>query len=316
MTLLITGGFGYVGGRITQALDQPGGYLLRLATHRPNVELPAGLKSAEVVPLDFSSPEKLKKICESVDCIIHLAALNEIESAADPERAFLVNSLGSLQLLNAAIAAGVRRFIYFSTAHVYGAPLAGTISENTVPRPAHPYSITHKAAEDWILSAHDRGQIQGVVLRLSNSYGAPADVAVNRWTLIVNDLCRQAVTTGKMVLRSSGLQQRDFIAMHDVCRATQHFLALDPGALGNGLFNLGGACSMPVIDLVAQIAARCQATLGFKPEIVRPDPKPGETSDALDYRVDKLKASGFSLTGTMDDEIDATLRLCREFSKS
>lgn len=310
MTILITGGFGYVGGRIAQALGKSGDRFLRLATHRPHVARPAWLESGEVVHLDLSRRDSLQKACASVDCIIHLAALNEIESAEDPGRAFLINSLGTQQLLDAAIAAKVGRFVYFSTAHVYGAPLVGMITEKTVPRPTHPYSITHKAAEDWVLSAHDRRQIQGVVLRLSNSFGAPADPAVNRWTLIVNDLCKQAVTTQKMVLRSSGVQQRDFIAMADVCRAVQHVLELGADPLDDGLFNLGGECALPVIAMASRIADCCEATLGFRPEILRPEPAAGEKSTPLEYRIDKLKTTGFGLSGNMTLEINETLQLC------
>lgn len=315
MRILITGGLGYVGGRIARSLDRSAGHFLRIATRRSGMERPTWLKSGEVVRLDLDRREDLRERCTAVDGVVHLAALNEIESADGPERALLVNSLGTLRLLEAAVAANVRRFIYFSTAHVYGAPLRGAITEKTVPRPSHPYAITHRAAEDWVLGAHDRRQIEGVVLRLSNSYGAPASPDVNRWTLVVNDLCRQAMATRKMVLRSSGLPQRDFIAMSDVCRAVQHVLSLDRGQLDDGLFNLGGECALSVIDMANRIADRCSVKFGFRPEIIRPEAMSNEKPDPIDYRIDKLKATGFAVRGDMDLEIDETLQLCHEFHR-
>jgi len=73
-----------------------------------------------------------------------------------------------------------------------------------VPRPVHPYAITHHAAEDFVLAAHDEKRLMGYVIRLSNGFGAPAHAGVDRWTLLVNDLCRQAVQTRQLILRSAG----------------------------------------------------------------------------------------------------------------
>lgn len=309
-TVLITGGLGFVGGRLGRYIAAHTDLNVRLSTRRAGAPGPAWLKNGSVVGLDLFTGEGVKAACEGVRYIIHLAAMNEVESVEDPEKAFIINSLGTLKLLGAAEKAGVERFIYFSTAHVYGAPLAGRITELTLPRPAHPYAITHKAAEDFVLASHDRGKITGIVLRLSNGFGAPDDPNVNRWMLLVADLCRQAVTTGRLVLRSSGLQQRDFITLEDVSMATTRFLTLPATSCGDGLFNLGGECAMSVFAMAERISSRCAAILGFTPEIIRPEPKADEISAPLDYRIDKLKSKGFSLAGDIDSELDATLRLC------
>ena len=169
-----------------------------------------------------------------------------------------------------------------------------------------------RAAEDCVLAAHDTRRFVGLALRLSNGFGAPAYPAVNRWTLIVNDLCRQAVENHRLVLRSAGLQARDFITLHDTARALSHCLDLPPTSVGDGLFNVGGESPLRVIDLGREIAQRCEAVLGFTPDIVRPEPLPGEATTMLDYRIDKIKATGFTLTGDRLAEIDATLRLCRK----
>jgi UDP-glucose 4-epimerase len=231
---------------------------------------------------------------------------------ANPGQALLINGLGALNLLEAAKGAGVERFIYLSTAHVYGAPLAGVITEASLPRPNHPYAITHKVAEDFILAAHDRQEMLGIALRLSNGFGAPASAHINRWTLIVNDLCRQAVTTGKLVLKSAGRQWRDFITLTDVIRSVKYFLNLPAAACQDGLFNLGGAYSLRIIDLARRIADRASRFLGFTPPIHRPEPGPTDSFPPLEYRVDKLKSTGFTLCRNIDEEIDATLRFCQE----
>lgn len=311
-TILVTGGLGYLGGRISRYLEERGDVHLKVAVNRGRKEAPTWLKRGELVRLDLLEDVSLEDACRGVKQVVHLAAMNEIESAEDPGRALLVNGVGTVQLLRAAEKAGVERFIYFSTAHVYGAPLAGTITEETLPRPMHPYAITHRTAEDFVLAAHAQRKLTGVVLRLSNGFGAPAAADVNRWTLLVNDLCRQAVTTGKLVLRSSGLQRRDFITLEDVARATGHFIDIPAAACGDGLFNLGGNLPLQIIELVERVAERCSTVLGFMPEVLRPASAPGEAAPPLDYRIDRLRKSGFELAGDLNQEIDATLLLCRE----
>lgn len=315
-SVLLTGGMGYVGGRIAQALAEQTNLTLRLSSRTPPASRPDWLARGEVVTMDLFNDESLQHACHGTDCIVHLAALNEIDSAQDPVQALKINAQGTLRLLQAAKKTGVKRFIYFSTAHLYGAPLAGDIDETTLPRPVHPYAITHRSAEDFVLAAHGSGALTGLVVRLSNGLGAPAHAAVNRWTLIGNDLCRQAVQTGALQLRSSGLQWRDFVALSDVAAAALHFLHLPESQCGDGIFNLGGAKAMRVIDLAHLIAQRCGVVLGFVPPVTHHQPQAGEINPQLNYRIDKLLSTGFKLQGSLEEEIDATLALCqRNFGK-
>ncbi|MDA2909553.1 SDR family oxidoreductase [Nitrospiraceae bacterium AH_259_D15_M11_P09] len=309
-TVLITGGLGYLGGRVARFLIEQSGLSIRVGTRQRKITPQEWLKGGMVMPLDLLSERDLDTACRGVRYVVHLAALNEIDSETDPEQALLVNGLGTLKLLRASERARVERFIYVSTAHVYGAPLVGTITEKTLPRPVHPYAVTHKTGEDFVLAACAQGVTQAVVLRLSNGFGAPVDASIARWTLVTNDLCRQAVTTRKLELRSSGLQRRDFITLFDISRAVAHFLNMPASAYGDGLFNLGGECSLRIIDLTEHIADRCRKAFGFTPSIIRPDSGPAEPHPLLDYRIDKLKATGFVLKGSVDEEIDATLQLC------
>ncbi len=283
---------------------------VRLGTRRADTRVPSWLPGAEVVRIDLADPATLNAALKDAGAVVHLAAVNEVESAKDPEKALQVNGFGALRLLRASVQAGVPRFVYLSTAHVYGAPLAGHITERVLPRPAHPYAITHHVAEDFVLAAHDKKDITGIVLRLSNGFGVPAHKEVDRWMLLVNDLCAQAVRERRLVLHSSGLQPRDFITLHDTARAVQHVLRMPRGVCGDGLFNAGGDCSLRVVDMALKIVACCQKELGYVPELVRPEPLPGETGLSLDYDISKLKSTGFALEGDMDGEICRTLRMC------
>jgi UDP-glucose 4-epimerase len=305
--ILITGAFGYVGGRVGRYLAEQG-YQLRLGSRDATRQPPQWLGSGDIKATDFDSDACLEAACQGIDCIIHLANTNEAVSRTDPELALSVNGGGTIKLLRAASIAGVKRVIYLSTAHIYGAPLQGVISEETLPRPRHPYAITHRGAEEFVRAADGGDQPKCFVLRLSNSFGAP-ELGVD-WALLVNDLCRQAVTQKKLVLRSAGLQRRDFLTLTDVGRAVRHVIELPQERCGDGLFNLGGENPMRILDVAESVAGRCEALLGFRPEVQRPEPASGEKSPPLDYRIDKLKATGFRLHSNIIEEIDATLKYC------
>lgn len=309
--ILVTGGLGYVGGRVAQAIADKTDHLLLVTTRKEGLSRPEWLSRGEIVTVDPLSDADMEAACEGVSHVVHFNAVNENDCVKDPQQALAVNTMGVLKMVQAAQKAGVQRFIYFSTGHIYKAPIQGTITEEDVPRPTHPYAITHQAAEHFVLAANEPGKFCGVVFRLSNGFGFPVRAGVDRWTLVANDLCRQAVIEKKLVLRSAGLQRRDFIPLSDVGRAVLHFLDLPNEACGDGLFNLGGENPMRIIDITERIASRCQAILGFTPEIVLPEPSPKEASQDLHFSIDRLKQTGFRLEGSVDDEIDETLRRCQ-----
>jgi len=309
--ILVTGGLGYVGGRVCEYLSQNTDLFVSIGTRRHDAVRPDWLQNGEIVQMDMMSKETLKHACSGANYVVHLAAMNEIDCARYPEGALAVNGQGTLRLLAAAKDAGMERFIYFSTAHVYGKPLEGHITEQTVPRPVHPYAITHRVAEDFVLAAHDSGDVVGVVLRLSNSFGAPNTSYSNRWTLLVNDLCKQAVTEKKLILRSSGRDFRDFITLDDVSKAVTHLLRLKRVDCADGLFNLGGENAMRVLDMASLIAERSFEVLGVECEIVTGSSEGQEVPDGLLYDIDKVKATGLKLDNRAVEEIDRTLRFCQ-----
>ena len=308
LSVLLTGGLGYIGGRLASALVAAGHHV-HCGTRSFSKVAPEWLPQMQMIHLDWDSDVSLAQACQGIDCVIHLAAMNEIESAKNPLAALQMNGLASLRLIEAAKAEGVRRFIYFSTAHVYGAPLQGLITESVLPHPVHPYAITHKVTEDFVLAAHAQKKLEGIVIRLSNGFGAPVTPKVDRWTLLVNDLCRQAATNGELRLNSPGIQLRDFITLGDVSRAVIYLLQLKIDQLGDGLFNLGGGKAISIFEMTERVADRWRGLVGKSISIHRPVGD-GTSPLPLVYCSEKLSATGFKLTSQVDSEIDATLRLC------
>ena len=266
MKILITGGFGYLGGRLAKHLACYNNYDIILAT-RQVAKTPNWLVNVDVFNIKWESSSNLEHICKGVHTVIHMAGMNAQECSENPEKALEFNSVSTSRLLQAAINQGVKRFIYISTAHVYGSPLEGTITEETYPTNKHPYASSHLAGEDVIRAAHQRNEIKGIVMRLSNAYGPPVHKDVNCWMLLVNDLCLQAIKDRQLLLHSSGLQLRDFITLADIVRAIEYFIGCPVSKLGDGLFNLGGNKSSRVIDFAKDISERCYITLGYRPTI-------------------------------------------------
>jgi UDP-glucose 4-epimerase len=316
MRILITGGFGFIGGRLGQYLQQNGHQVI-LGSRRATCP-PEWLPHAEVAQIDWCDSRALELSCNGVDVVIQAAGMNAQECATDPVAALEFNGVSTARLVAAANRVGVQRFIYLSTAHVYGSPLVGTITEETCPRNLHPYASSHLAGEQAVLSANQRGQIEGIVLRLSNAFGAPVHKDVNCWMLLVNDLCKQAVQTRKLVLQTSGLQQLDFIGITEVCQVAERL------AVGDGLskqlciFNLGSGVSQSVLAMAQSIQQRCAPVLGFEPVLERVQVEADEPPRMLSYRIDNLAALG-SKSEFLENsaEIDSLLRFCQStFTKT
>lgn len=319
MNVLITGGLGYVGGRLAAHLAGQPGCRVTLADLPQKDSLPAWASKFRFVPVDIRDKSGLCAAfaTEKPDTVIHLAALNDAQCAKDPELAMQVNIAGVYNALEAAAAAGAGRFVYFSTFHVYGPAAGDTISEATPAMPAHPYATTHRAAEDLVNYFRVYRGMKTLIFRMSNSFGRPMDRSVNAWTLVFNDLCRQLMTTGAITLKSAGTQHRDFITLADAAEAVRYFLFEIPDGWGDGLFNLGGGSSMSILDAARRVEKVYEAKYGRKPGPITtaatapdaPAPKP------VRYAIDKIAAAGFSPSGDMDSEIAGTLELCEELIK-
>lgn len=309
--ILITGGLGYIGSSLAKFLLSTNNFNIYISS-RFKTELPKELVGCKLVEINFELDEDINsKVFNDIDVVIHLAALNEIDSLKFPEKAIEVNVLGTQKMLSLAIKNKVKRFVYFSTAHVYGAPLEGNLNELKYPLPTHPYSITHRAAEDYIVAANLENKIEGIVVRLSNAIGPPIHSRIDRWTLLVNDLCRQIAINKSITLRSSGVQVRNFISLLDVCNATFHLLQIKNYDKLFPIYNLGGPSSLSVIEVAKMISQICKTNYGFEPVINAAKIK--EEENYLFFDNSKLEKTGFVWENDIHSEIEKTLSIAFSF---
>ncbi len=309
MRVLITGGFGFLGGRLAQHFHQAGHQIV-LGSRGARYS-PGWLPDVGTAIVDWDDAGALERVCKGMDLVIHAAGMNAQDCAADPLAALEFNGLATGRLLGAAISADVKRFVYLSTAHVYSNPLVGVISEETLPENLHPYATSHLAGENPVLAATIRREISGVVVRLSNAFGMPMHPDVNCWTLLANDLCRQAAVTGNMILRSTGVQQRDFIAIDEVCRVVAQLSFLAPEHLLPGVINVGSGVSQSVFEFATLIQQRCKLVLGFEPTLLRVPASDGERDRTLFYLTRKLVQMGVEVQSNDAGELDRLLTFCQ-----
>ena len=301
--VLITGGSGYLGGRIATHLEQLG-YQVRIGK---------SVKSdSNGFPIDLTDDHSINSACDGISSIIHLAAMNAQSCGENPERALLVNSLGTLKLLKAANKNKISKFLYFSTAHVYGSPLVGEINEELLPRPVHPYSITHRVAEDYVIEAVYKTGLSARIFRLTNAIGSPIDPQVNCWMLVANDLCRQVVISNSIKVHSDKFLQRDFIPISSICSVVSS--SLNSNVLDGEIVNLSSGISITLQSLATLIADRSEVVLGFRPCIdflsnsIERDKMRGLT---ISNR--KLIDLGFKVDNNLSNEIDQLLLNCNKW---
>lgn len=305
ITVAITGGGGYLGSRLAGLLAEQPRVTVRALVRQPE-PLPSAVSQ---MTADLLAPgATLDELCDGADTIVHLAGPNEVAAARDPEGTIIDVVRGTHHVATAANRLGVRRAVYVSTVHVYGARLrpGATVSEETPCEPRSPYAISRLVGEQLLASS---GPPDLVILRLTNSVGAPASTAVERWSLVANDLCRQGAIEGVLRLRTSGTQWRDFVPLTDVVRVIG--ACAKPGTVACGTYNLGSGVPMTVRSLAGAIQQAFVAAGAPRPPLDAPDPEPDPPGP---YRisVDRLLDAGLHVEGHVANALLETVKFCLE----
>jgi len=308
MRVLILGGSGFLGGRLALFLSQMG-HKVFIGSRKKTEYLK--LPNIETKVIDWSDDNSLDSIFESVDFIIHAAGMNSRQSLHNPKEAEDFKDNGTSKLILAAMRANIHRFIYLSSAHVYASPLTGTISEKKLPQNSHPYAKAHIAAEKSILKHLNGGKIQFFILRLANIFGVPYDKDLDCWTLLVNDLCRQAVEKKELILTGHGNEKRDFLSATQLCEVINKIIESKPVFIKNRIFNIGSGVSFSTFEMAQLIQQRCLYVLGFLPDIKKSLVDQENDKVSLFYKVDKISKLGIEVDYKKNThEIDDLLRFC------
>jgi len=302
--VLITGGLGYLGGRITKYLSDKG-YSVRIATRKTENNFPDNIPAnTSVMQLDYYSADQCNKAMDGVNTLIHLAGADANTYLEDPEN--MIRHHGELmeRLVCAAKYNNLEKFIYFSTIHVYGKSLHGTVTEKTKPIPVHPYAKAHLEAENILIRRLDNVAV--CIIRCSNLFGLPFFANQKCWELVVNDLCKSAFQNNRLVINSSGQDQRDFISLGNAVDFTNQIIRTDK----NGIYNLASSKTLKVIQFAKLIKKMIQdsfhidCTINIKNESI-------DCSDRKNFTIsnEKLISNGLILN-PLDSELKNLLEYC------
>ncbi len=272
--VLVTGGAGFIGSHVVDALiaqDLEVYVLDNLYSGKMgNIAQHLGKEEFHFIKGDVRNREAVKLAVRDVDAIIHEAALVSVtKSIEDPHLTNEVNAVGTLNLLKAGLDAGVKRFVFASSAAVYGENGKLPKSEEMAPRPMSPYATSKLMAEKYCRSFYLTYGFEAISLRYFNVYG-PRQTGGPYGSVIVNFV--EALLENKPpTIYGDGHQTRDFVNIQDVVEAT--LLSLNRKGIAGEAFNI--ATGKPTtINELAEILLYIMGKRHLKPR--HEEARPGD----------------------------------------
>jgi nucleoside-diphosphate-sugar epimerase len=298
-TVLVTGAGGFIGSSVVRALLLRGATVRALAAApgQETLELPP-----EVTPVhaDIEDSGTLAGLVTGVDVAIHLAGPPSVAASFQAALEYgRVHTTGTLVMLEACRVAQVPRFVYVSSAEVYGRPEVNPVSEDHPLRPRSPYAASKAAAEQFVGAYARAFGAQTVVLRLFSVYGPGLPLRS-----VIGTILGQVLSEDEVVLADLG-PVRDYCFLDDVVEGV--LLAASAPCPGASTFNLGSGTGTSVGDLAA-LAVR----LGGRRLPIRSDPSRRRPAAAdIDHLVaDRTRAEavlGWSPAVPLEDGLSRTL---------
>ena len=259
MKVLITGGAGFIGSHLVENLLVRGHgvrVLDNLSTGRRENLPVAG--AIEFLCGDVRDFRAVRSAVAGVDAIVHLAAVASVQaSVADPLATHAGNFDGTLHLLEAARLGGVRRFLYASSAAVYGDNEESPLTEDARPRLLTPYAADKLAGEHYLRFYAGRYGLDTTAFRFFNVFGPRQDPS-SPYSGVVSIFADRLRRGQPVTIFGDGLQTRDFVFVGDLARLLAE--ALQRRNLGGLAINVGRGQASSLLDLIAALE-----TLGGRP---------------------------------------------------
>lgn len=298
---LVTGGAGFIGGHLCEALVNAGATPVILDDFSTgNLEnLEAVRNSVQVIEGSILNAEDILQAATGVDGIFHLAAEVSVpKSVANPVHVHQVNSVGTLQTVLAAQEAGVK-IIFSSSAAVYGDTQVVPVQEQDPLVPISPYGVQKLNGEQYIRAFHALNGLKGVCLRYFNVYG-PRQDPKSPYSGVITIFCEKSRANQNLSIFGDGAQSRDFVYVTDVVAA--NLAAMESDVVDGSSFNIGTGKATTLNELAGVIRSEMQGS----GEILHLGPRAGDILHSVS-NPDRAKSSfGFEATVDLETGLNAT----------
>ena len=274
---LITGGAGFIGSNLVAELLNRGEHVRVLDNFatgkRDNLDAFAG--QIEIIEGDLRSYHLVQEAVQDVNYVLHQGALPSVpRSVRDPLTSHEVNVSGTLNLLQAARSAGVKRLVFASSSSIYGDNPALPKQETMSPQPLSPYAISKLAAEQYCQTFWRLYGFETVCLRYFNVFG-PRQDPTSQYSAVIPKFITAILNERQVTIHGDGSQSRDFTFVANVVQA--NLLACTATKAAGSVFNIACGQRYTLLDLVDQLAK----IIGKQADVVHTAPRPGDVPHSL-----------------------------------
>lgn len=254
MSILVTGGAGFIGSHIVDRLVDNGinvRVLDNLSTgNLSNIQRHINGK-VDFIEGDIKNVETVRDCVKGVDAVTHLAAIVSVPfSITNPKITFETNVDGTNNLLSASAKERIGKFLLISTCAVYGEPKYLPVDEKHPTNPLSPYAESKLLAEKACLTYQEKNLLKTIIFRLFNVYGPRQ--GLNDYSGVITKFIDRARQTSPLVVYGDGSQTRDFVHVSNVVEAALH--ALDNPAAEGEIFNIGTGNPVNIQELAQTIS--------------------------------------------------------------
>ena len=307
---LVTGGAGFIGSHLVEALARQGRRVRVLDNFRTGLRSNLdGIRPApEIVEADLTDGAAVARATAGVGRVFHLGALASVQlSVEDPSASHAVCATGTLNVLDAARRSGVRRVVYAASSSAYGIPVGDVQTEDDPVRPLSPYAAAKLAGELYCEAFAATYGLETVRVRFFNIFG-PHQRADSPYSGVIALFTAALTANRQPTVFGDGLQSRDFTYVADAVQALVKASAA-PGVSGR-VYNVGTGRSVTVLELAAALNRLLGTDLPVKHS-------PARAGDVRHSRADISRARrdlGYEPAVSFEDGLAQTLAWYRQLS--
>lgn len=267
MKYLVTGGAGFIGSNLVDALLVVG-HDVRIIDNLATGDRKNLNPRAEFFELDLSDFNAVSSHFDGIDGVFHLAALPRIPRSIEaPQETHQANVVATLNVLVASRDAKVKRVVYSASSSAYGNQPNLPVTEDMTPQPLNPYALQKLTGEYYSKLFWDLYGLETVSLRYFNVYG-PRMASDGAYATVIGVFLKQKKNGEPLTITGDGEQTRDFTHVSDVVRA--NILAMQSDIAGHGeVINIGGGSDWSINEVAAMIGGHKVNLLARPGEIAR-----------------------------------------------